>query len=164
MGWFRRNRDEPTSGSPEQDPEAYGPPWQGRGLRLPAPPDAAHASENADRFVDTVRTVDGIHLDYSIDSLQWVDHMLDTFRTEGSDAMAETIFLAGCYVGETMVRAHDFTWTDFDETTRSLLGFPFGVVAPRGSFANPVGKAFKRVDSGPGDDIGYFVQVMAEED
>lgn len=33
---------------------------------------------------------------------------------------------------------------------------------PSGNLANPIGKAFERVDNGPGDGIRYFYQVIVD--
>lgn len=68
-----------------------GPAWMGRGLRLPAPPDPAHAAELAQRAVDAAQNVSGVELDSSPASLSLVDGVLEEFRDPGSDAVAETI-------------------------------------------------------------------------
>lgn len=78
--------------------------WTGRPLRLPAPPRAEHAAELAQWAVDAARSVSGVELDYSPGSLSLVDGILEEFREPGSDAVAETIFVFGCYVGEVLVR------------------------------------------------------------
>lgn len=96
---------EPSPDTPE--PLPTGPPWSGRGLRLPAPPTA----EVAQRAVDAERNISGVELDYSPASLIRVDEVLDSFREPGSVsvavavavsvavAVAETILAFGCYVG-----------------------------------------------------------------
>ncbi|HEV7184363.1 MAG: hypothetical protein ACHP7F_06175 [Actinomycetales bacterium] len=142
---------------------AVGPRWAGRGLRLPAPPDAAHAPELAAWFVDGVQKLWEIRLDYSVESLEWVDSKLGSFSSEGSDVVAETIFAAGCYVGEVLVRQHAYSWTDFDEKVSGMFGFPVGVVGPDGNHSNPIGKAFKRVNNGPLDDLRYFVHMVTSQ-
>lgn len=141
-----------------------GPAWQGRTLKLHHPPDAEHAPAHAQVFVDTVREVDMIDLDYSIDSLKFLDAFGDDLGREvGSDEMAETFFTAGCYLGEVLVRNLDCRWVDFDEKARNVLGMPFGVQAPGGALWNPIGKVFKLVDNGLEDSVSYFASVVAAQ-
>lgn len=172
VGIFNRKRPN-AEGDPEQavpdrdvpevevqdEVEVRGPAWQGRGLRLPAPPDAAHAAELATSFVDAAANIDGIELDYTIDSLQFVDGLLDRFGAPGSDAVAETVFAAGCYVGETLVRTHGYTWVDAPDELAQMFGFRLVVAGPGGGFANPIGKAFKLVENGPEDSVHFFAQA-----
>ncbi|WP_301546854.1 hypothetical protein [Gordonia sp. X0973] len=99
--------------------------------------------------------IDGVNLDYSDASLEWVDGKLDHWRPEGSDVMAETVFVAGCYIGEVFVRNHGYRWVLTD-----VYGAMPVVEGPNGNFANPIGKAFKRVDNGEGDDLPYFLSVI----
>lgn len=138
--------------------------WNGRGLRLPVPPDPEHAAELAQRAADAARNVSGIDLDYTPGSLRLVDEVLDSFREPGSDAVAETIFVFGCYVGEVLVRHAGYEWVQTPpEIARNLM--PLTVFrALTGTHANPIGKAFKRVDNGADDNIPYFYQLFSEVD
>lgn len=146
-------------GLPEAAPT--GPTWNGRGLRLPAPPDPEHAAELAQRAVDAARNVSGIVLDYTPGSLLLVDEVLDGFREPGSDAVAETIFVFGCYVGEVLVRHAGYQWVRTPpEFARNLM--PLTVFrALTGTHANPIGKVFKRVDNGDVDSVAYFYQLFS---
>lgn len=141
-----------------------GPAWNGRPLRLPAPPDPEHAAELAQRAADAARNVSGIDLDYTPESLRLVDEVLDSFREPGSDAVAETIFVFGCYVGEVLVRNAGYEWARTPpEVARMFM--PLTVFrASTASRVNPIGKAFKRVDNGPIDDIPYFYQLFSDVD
>lgn len=138
-----------------------GPAWTGRGLRLPAPPDPEHAAELAQRAVDAARNVSGVELDYSPGSLSLVDGILDEFREPGSDAVAETIFVFGCYLGEVLVRNAGYEWVD---TPPEVARYTFPLTIYRAStaaHANPIGKAFKRVDNGDTDSVAYFYSVFS---
>ena len=138
-------------------------PWTGRPLRLQAPPSAEFAPTHAQEFVDAVASIENIQLDYTIASLAWVDGWLDQWTDGGSDPMAETIVVAGCYVGECLVRDGGCRWADFDEKSQAVLGFPFGIVSPSGALWNPIGKAFKRVDNGDEDNVAYFAHVVTTQ-
>ncbi|MBU8820423.1 hypothetical protein KL864_31595 [Mycolicibacterium goodii] len=140
-----------------------GPAWTGRGLRLPAPPDPEHAAELAQRAVDAARNVSGVELDYSPASLSLVDGILEEFREPGSDAVAETIFVFGCYVGEVLVRNAGYEWVN---TPPEAARYTFPLTIYRAStagHANPIGKAFKRVDNGGTDSVAYFYSVFATD-
>lgn len=142
----------------DREPAPAGPVWAGRGLRLQFPPTPEQAGDNAEVYVRAVANIDKVNLDYSDASLQWVDGMLDHFRDDGSDQHAETIFCAGCYLGEVFVRNHGYHWG----TVEAFGGMPV-VIGPRGNAANPIGKAFKRVDNGEQDSLPFFLQVMLSD-
>jgi hypothetical protein len=75
-------------------------------LRLPHPPTAEWMPQHAASAVNAARHVDGIHLDYSVPSLDEVERILGGFHDDhlASTAVAETIFVFGAYVGEVIVR------------------------------------------------------------
>ncbi|SUA02982.1 Uncharacterised protein [Mycolicibacterium fortuitum] len=146
--------------APEQEGPT-GPAWTGRSLRLPAPPTAEHAAELAQRAVDAAFNVDGIELDYSPSSLERVDVILEGFREPGSDAVAETVFVFGCYIGEVLVRNAGYEWVDTPtELARNLGPLTVRRTATT-THASPIWKAFKRVDNGDTDSVTYFYQVFA---
>jgi hypothetical protein len=133
-----------------------------RQLRLKYPPVAASAARFAADIVATAARVDGVTLDYTPDSLTAVDGMLERFRSErmSSEAIAETLFGFGCYVGEVMARHAGGRWRDADGREVDLFGFPMLVELPGGEVCNPIGKAFKRVENGTVDSLRYFYQVF----
>ncbi|OBK14200.1 hypothetical protein A5636_01120 [Mycobacterium asiaticum] len=137
-----------------------GPPWVGRALRLPALPTPAAAPELAGRAADAARTVSGIELDYTPDSLQHVDAILAGFREPGSDVMAESIFVFGCYIGEVMVRNAGYVWVDTPADLARHLGALTVYHPGTRTHANPISKAFKRVDYGEPDNLTYFYRVF----
>lgn len=143
---------------------ARGPVWSGRALRLPAPPAPEYAAALADRAVRAARSVSEVELDYHPDSLGDVDAILDGFGGSGSDAVAETIFAFGCYVGEIMVRHAGFRWVHTPAELAGTLG-PLTVYRESsGAYVNPIGKAFKRVDNGPVEDLRYFYDIFTHEE
>lgn len=178
MGLFNRRRPSNNEGDPVSPPpqagtpapseeprrpnDGHAPRWTGRGLKLPFPPDVDHAAALAQTFVDAAKNVDGVNLDYSAGSLVWIDGFLERMSEYGSDAVAETIFTAGCYVGEVFVRAHQFEWIATPAEHAQAYGFPITVRGPAGNVANPLGKVFKRVDNGLEDNIPYFAHVMTQ--
>ncbi|HVJ83533.1 MAG TPA: hypothetical protein VNC50_20880, partial [Planctomycetia bacterium] len=99
----------------------------------------------------------------SVASLRAVDDIIEDLRQEGctSDQMAETLFGFGCYVGEVFVRNAGGRWRNAAETSMAdLAGFPLVVELGKESFCNPIGKVFKRMDNGEGDDLPYFYCVF----
>ncbi|WP_244895922.1 hypothetical protein [Mycobacterium asiaticum] len=165
MGWFSRRE---RAVSPTRATRDYiapktdaGPPWVGRALRLPVLPTPAAAAELAGRAADAAREVSGVELDYSPDSLEYVDAMLEVFREPGSDVMAESIFLFGCYIGEVLVRNAGYVWVDTPDHLAQHLGTLTVYHPGTGAHANPISKAFKRVDYGKPDNLPYFYRVYA---
>lgn len=151
----------PTHGSAPAGPEASrGPAFSGRGLRLQHPPEADFAAAHAQTFVDAVQNIDGIILDYTVESLAAVDGVLSNFEEPGSDAVAETVLTAGFYVGEVMVRQYGYRWTTKPEDVPLWSPFDLLLAGPTGNYSNPLGKAFKRVENGPEDSVAYFVVAM----
>lgn len=137
-----------------------GPAFSGRGLRLQHPPEVDYAAAHAQTFVDAVQNIDGITLDYTVESLAAVDGVLSNFEEPGSDAVAETVLTAGFYVGEVMVRQHGYRWTTKPEDVPLWSPFDLLVVGPKADYSNPLGKAFKRVENGPEDSVAFFVKAM----
>lgn len=129
------------------------------GPRLPYPPEPEHAADLAEEFAKTVQELEQVQLDWSVDSLQWVDGLLDSFGEPGSDRTAETVLMAGRYVGETLVRNHSYTWGVPPPAVADGM-FPLVVIAPDG-VANPIGKAFKLVENGPEDSVHFFAAAEA---
>ena len=161
MGLFRRR---PKATPPESAPVAQaesstlmrGPAFTGRTLALKYPVSPEFSSAHAERFVTSMEEYEGIRLDYSHESLIDVDTLLGSFEEGGSDAVAASVFESGCYVGEVLVRHHGYIWIDVGEST-GLFDFRVAIKGPHGNYANPIGKAFKRVENGPEDSVTAFV-------
>ena len=110
-------------------------------------------------FTVIAKGVSGVDFDFSVASLAALDGLLGSFEKPGSDATAETVLGAGFYVGEVLVRQHGYRWIALDDSVAQLFGFRVAVVSPTGTYANPLGKAFKRVEQGEADSVAFFVQA-----
>ncbi|SHR63886.1 Uncharacterised protein [Mycobacteroides abscessus subsp. abscessus] len=140
-----------------------GPAWPGRALRLPALPTPEHTAELAQRVVDVARNVSGVELDYTPSSLSLVDDILEGFREPGSDAVAETIFTFGCYIGEVLVRNAGYEWVVTPTELVHTLGPLTTYRTSTATHASPIWKAFKRVDNSRTDSVAYFYRMFTAE-
>ena len=142
-------------------------PMPTRELRLPHTPSPANAVLLAEIFVDAVNKNDGLQLDYSIDTLDFVSKFLQQFSDEGLSVndFAETIFVAGCYVGQVMVNNNSGVWISQDEVSlpEGVSMMPIVVKLPNGNIADPIAKAFKRFYFGEGEDLKYFHHVFTSK-
>lgn len=129
-------------------------PYVSRPLALPFPPVVEHMSDLADAASFSVQTNTGSPLSFAPDSVADIDVFLGEIAAEvgGSDELAELVFKLGAYVGELLVRHADGVWAD---PPAEMGGWPV-VKLPSGYYANPIDKAFKRVDNGPEDSIVSF--------
>lgn len=69
----------------------------------------------------------------------------------------------GCYVGEVLVRNTGYEWV---ATPPEVARYTFPLTIYRAStaaHANPIGKAFKRVDNGDTDCVAYFYSVFSAQ-
>lgn len=151
------------TGIEERDDQPTGEPWTGRPLRLRHPPDVESAPATAADIVTASADVDGVHLDYTPQSLELVDQILDRFHQErlGSDLVAETLWGFGCYLGEVLVRNAGGRWIATPADARGRFDFPI-VLQRDERLCNPIGKAFKRVDNGPEDSLVFFYTVFGQ--
>jgi len=118
----------------------------------------------AQQFVDAVQKNDNINLTYSIDSIAFVEEFLENFKREGITVndFAETIFVAGAYVGEIMVKNSGGVWIWQEEAIPpdGIKMMPIIVKLPNGNYADPIAKAFKRFHYGETESIQYFYEVF----
>lgn len=130
-------------------------------LRYPATPE--FASQHAEVIVQTVLKFDNFGLDYSPESLQKVDDIIERFRQGGAkeDDNATTLFLFGCYLGEVLVRNCGARWVSANEELRVLDDWPMFVQLPWGTFCNPLRKPYKRLTNGLEDSLPYFYQLFS---
>ena len=121
-------------------------------------------SENGPRFarqfVDAVNRIDSVELNYQKDSLGFVDSFLDRFKKEGLTAneFAETIFVAGCYVGEVMVTTINGKWVNESDVAVPGQAKLTRIVVQlsNGHVADPIAKAFKRFQFGESESLSDF--------
>src|SRR5580765_8088889 len=133
-------------------------------LRLPHPPTAEWMPDHASSAVAAAARVDGIELDYSVDSLDEVDGILGRFHDEGlaSSRIAETVFVFGAYIGDVIVRQNGGRWVQLPGDHPLGNDWPMVEIDSKHLVLNPVGKAFKRVDSGPVESVSQFYKALVE--
>jgi hypothetical protein len=129
----------------------------------------ALAPENAALFaadlVAVAHSVDGIILDYSVDSVSKVDGLLEAFRTEhlGPHQVGETVISVGFYLGEVLVRNANAVWrSPVGTALEASATFPAILFWPGSDrLADPLGRAFARLADGAGEDLGTFYANFA---
>lgn len=120
-------------------------------IRLARPPTADSAPQFAADVADWARGRFALDLDYSVESLEKVDALLETMRQERvpiDDRVGETLWCLGCYVGEVFVRNANAEWTDREQLPP--------VVACGETRINPIGKVVKRVALDDRGDLATF--------
>lgn len=162
MGLFRN-----LFGSKDKKPTTGTDPMPTRELRLPFEPSPANGSLFAERFAEAVKNKEGIQLDYSVSSVDFVDKFLQRFSDQGLSVndFAETIFVAGAYIGQVMVNNNGGVWiapTDV-KLPEGVTMMPLVVKLQNDTIADPIAKAFKRFHFGKSDDLGYFYQVFTAD-
>ena len=122
------------------------------------------APKIAEIAVTMVQQFDGYHLDYSPESLKAVDRILLKLHDEGNSpqSIQKTIITFGCYVGEVMVRNLGYKWDLPSEKERAVGFSMIGVRDKKGGFSNPIGKVYKRVQSGQEDSVAFFYEVFSK--
>ena len=142
-------------------------PMPTRGLNLQFIPTPDNGHRFAQQFVDAVKNNDRIELDYSVGTLQFVDKFLQRFSDEGLavDDFAETIFVAGAYVGEVIIKNNDGTWLRQEDANlpKGIVMTPIVVKLSNGNITDPIAKAFKRFHYGDTDNINYFYHVFTQD-
>jgi hypothetical protein len=137
-----------------------------RAMKFPYPPEPAFGAKFAENFVEVVKENDDVELDYSIDSIQFIDIFLKDFKNEGLsvDDFAETIFKAGCYVGEVMVRHSFGIWINQEdaELPAGIEMMPIVIKLPNKHICDPIVKAFKRFSNGDMDNLSYFYSSVTK--
>ena len=127
-------------------------------IRLARPPTAISAPRFAEDVAAWVRARFAVELDYSVESLDAVDALLEQMRAEHvpiDDKVGETLWCLGCYVGEVFVRNANATWKD-DELPEVARGTNTVWLACGDGWVNPIGKVVRRVALGEGEDLATF--------
>jgi hypothetical protein len=103
----------------------------------------------------------GLQVDYSPDSLRLVDEQLGTWREGSDEDLTVPLRAAGAYVGEVIVRHLSGTWRNVEGTPiEKVASGPIVVELPGEAYCNPLGKAWKRFDMGPGDSVAFFFAAL----
>jgi hypothetical protein len=119
----------------------------------------AEARRMADQFVAMIQRKSGATLDYSPKSLTAVDLVVDQIKGTGTtaDQASGMIYAIGCYVGEVFVQHAQGSWRSTAEMGMTkVCSWPLVIALPNGTGLNPIGKAFKRFNNGPGDSLAFF--------
>ena len=131
-------------------------------LRYPASPE--NACDHAQIAVDLAREEYDAELDFSPESLELVDSLVESLREEGLDGegAAETLFVLGCYLGEVMVRLLGGSWVPTSRSSlRGVSPWPMVVALADGSAWDTIGKAYKRLELGDTEYLPAFFAAAA---
>ena len=118
------------------------------------------------------------NLDYSLESLSYVNEYLDKVRQHPSirDEWNSVVLRCGAYVGEVIRRnstKRQFHWMEYKEAVKLDANFErlglnmstTAVLCGGGEwFCFPLGKVGKYLESGSGEDVQYFAQVAIDLD
>ena len=151
-------------GKKEQKPKQVFP---NRGLNLQLEPKPENGKGLSEFFCGAVKENEGVELDYSVDTLNFVDQFLDNFSKELKvDDFAETIFVAGCYSGQVMIENANGQWIKQEDANlpEGVNMMPIVIKLPNGTVCDPIAKAFKRFANGEADNLSYFYQVFTTTD
>ncbi|MGG9961193.1 hypothetical protein [Ferruginibacter sp. SUN106] len=139
-------------------------PMPTRPLNLQFATTPANGIQFAQQFVDAVKKNDNKTLNYSVDTIDFVEAFLQRFSNEGLTVndFAETIFVAGCYVGQVMIINNNGAWVSQEEVKlpEGVNMMPIVIQLPNGNIADPIAKAFKRFQYGNAESIRYFYQFF----
>lgn len=132
-------------------------------LRLKYPPTPENAAKFADDIVQLAKQVSGVTLDYSEESLQALDSIIESFRRDGAkvELISETLFSMGCYLGEVFVRNGCGSWKTLGEEEMKVFAlFPL-VIDAQEFLCTPIDRVFKRMENGAEESLPYFYERFA---
>jgi uncharacterized RDD family membrane protein YckC len=124
-------------------------------------PENAH--EAAAEAVQSSREELGIELDYSIESLETLDRILNDVHVSGrkSREMGGAVIIFGCYLGEVIIRKLGGKWLRAaDAGFTAATGFPIVLWLSENFSCNPLGKVAKRIDNGSEDSLPFFFKAL----
>jgi hypothetical protein len=133
-------------------------------LRLKYPPTPEAAPRHAALCVSAALLIHDIELDYSVESLELLEGLLDRLRQDGVavEQVAEVLFACGCYVGEVFVRQAGANWCPTEGTSmEGVTGFPLLIQLGPQRYCNPVGKVFKRLVEGSDHGLASFYALFS---
>ena len=115
----------------------------------------------AERAVEASRFW-GRELDYSAESLEWVDALAQKVFVSGRKQQLPDRFLAGianlygAYLGEVLLRSGldtlDFAWRENEE---GVIG-----IGREDMWADPAAKVYKRITQGPEHDLMSYFEII----
>jgi len=128
-------------------------------LRLQYPAMPRNASDHAELAVKAAAEQSDTELDYSPDSLEWLDAEIESLRENGLDGeeAAEILFVYGCYLGEVLVRHLGGAWIPTPRSSlRDVSPWPMVVALRDGSSWDTIGKVYKRLELGDSEFLPNF--------
>lgn len=125
-------------------------------------PSPENAAEIAGLVPPFVRENYGVVLDYGVESLSHVDRVIEDLRRDQRFETLQTmLFAMGCYVGEVMVRQAGASWrTTAQMGMGEVASSPIVIRVADGRGCNPVGRVYKRFQSGAGHSLVSFYHAM----
>lgn len=124
------------------------------------------APDLAQRFVDFMKSIEGIDLDYSVESLELVDDIIEGMRRDGLtvDDRYLTLLIAGCYIGEVLVRHHQLRWVKTKDSSYAKLpgDTPIVIEYTKSNHTSPIDKVMKRLENGKEDYLPFYYQVLCK--
>ncbi|KUN18808.1 hypothetical protein AQJ23_39455 [Streptomyces antibioticus] len=117
-------------------------------VHLNPPLEPGSAPQLAAAIVAAAADISDAALDYSPESIDVVEDIVDGFRAEGvsGEEMAESLVGFGCYLGEIVTRHIGGDWRP--ATTAHPTAAPFIVVLPDARECHPIDWVFSRLESG----------------
>jgi len=119
-------------------------------LALAHPLDAEHAPAFAADIVAEAAT-QGIELDYSPESLEYFDSVLESLRASGVtvEQVAEVLLGIGTYLGEVIARADGGAWVASAGTPlETSAPLPIVLALPSGAYVDPASQPFAALRDG----------------
>lgn len=117
-------------------------------VHLNPPLEPASAPQHAAAIVATAADVSGADLDYSPESIDAVEEIVDGFRAEGvtGEDMADSLISFGCYVGEMLTRHYGGAWRYALDARPETV--PLVVELPGARECHPIDWVFGRLERG----------------
>lgn len=126
-------------------------------LRVPALESVESVAENVPKLC---KQLFNIELDFSVDSIELLEEIIDSFPQGDSSAMIEKLneplVAISCYVGEVIRRNFGGKWLD----TSTVNGFPIGIKLGK-TYLNPVDKIIRRYNEGSEHNLADYVRFAA---
>ena len=122
-----------------------------------------HAPLLASWFVQLAQSVEGVHLDYSVASLRAVDEILEKMRAQRlrPDQVYRVLVLAGCYVGEVLIKAYGLRWVRREESTYAgMPSAPIVVKFGERKYTSPIDKVIKRLEHGKSESLVAYEKAL----
>lgn len=112
----------------------------------------------AEYAVEMSKAVWSCELDYSLDSLEKVNYIIDEIR--GYENVAKnrinfSLVTLGCYVGEVMTRTSNGTWSDETNTHGLPVNLKIGNMK-----TDPIYQVFRRYREGKDHDIHHYASCI----